>query len=70
MKSKLIKELNFCIKLWDEKVYCNFGRKIQCANCAAPYLLYKLISKKVLHDEKVPRLSLEDWKKLLDTKIF
>ena len=57
------------MKLWNEKGYCNFGGKTQCANCAAPYLLYKLISGKTLHDEKMIRLSLEDWKKLLDDNI-
>ncbi len=30
MKSKLIEELNFCIKLWEDQGYCNFGGITKC----------------------------------------
>jgi hypothetical protein len=65
MKQKLIKELNFCLKLWEKQGYCEFGGKTECKNCAVPYLLYKLISGDTLHGKTV-RLSLEDWKEKLD----
>ena len=64
MKKKLIKEFNFCLDLWEKQGYCNFGGKTHCTNCATLYLLYKLISKKILHDENMQRLSLNDWKKI------
>lgn len=60
----LKEELNFCLKLWKEQGYCNFGGKTNCENCATPYLLYKLITGKVLHDENMKRLTIEDWESL------
>ncbi|MBN2479367.1 MAG: hypothetical protein JXA94_03985 [Parachlamydiales bacterium] len=65
MKEKLIEEFKFCLDLWEKQGYCNFGGKTKCENCAALYLLYKLISKEVLCDEKMKRLKLEDFKKLI-----
>jgi len=65
MQEKLKEELNFCLKLWEEQGHCNFGGTTKCEHCASPYLLYKLISNKVLHDEKMTRLSLEEWKNLI-----
>jgi len=69
MQEKLKEELEFCIKLWEEQGYCNFGGKTQCTNCGTPYLLYKLITKKVLCEKKMKRLSLEDWKDILINKV-
>ncbi|MFA5755021.1 MAG: hypothetical protein WC909_01485 [Candidatus Paceibacterota bacterium] len=63
---KIKEELNFCLKLWEKQGYCNFGGKTKCEECAVPYLLYKLITGEVLHDEKMKRLALEDWKKLTE----
>jgi hypothetical protein len=57
----LKKELNFCLKRWKDQGYCNFGGKTNCSECAAPYLLYKLITGKVLHDENMKRLTLDEW---------
>ena len=48
-KEDLLKELEFCLKLWQEKGGCEFGKSTQCENCAAPYLLLKLISGEVIH---------------------
>lgn len=61
---KLIHELEFCLKLWEEKGYCEFGGKTKCEECGTPYLLLKLINNEVLHG-KMNRLSLEDWKEKL-----
>ena len=62
MKEKLQKELSFCLDLWEKQGHCNFGISTQCETCAAPYLLYKLISKEVVHEK---RLSLDEWKELV-----
>lgn len=56
-------ELSFCLDLWEKKGSCSFGGGTSCANCGAPYLLYKLCTGHVLHGE-MKRLSLEDWLKL------
>ena len=64
MKEKLLEELKFCLDLWGKQGYCNFGGTTQCKACATPYLLYKLITNKILHDENMQRLSLDDWKEL------
>lgn len=61
MKQKLKKELKFCLQLWQNKGYCHFGGYTKCEQCAAPYLLYKLITGKVLHGKKIKRLSLQNW---------
>jgi len=63
MKDKLIEELKFCINLWKEKGGCEFGGETKCENCAAPYLLLKLINGEILHGKNTKRLSLEDWEK-------
>lgn len=64
MKQKLKEELQFCLELWEKQGYCEFGGYTQCEQCAVPYLLYKLITGKVLHG-KMQRLTLSDWKKRL-----
>jgi hypothetical protein len=48
-KEDLLKELEFCLKLWEEKGGCEFGKSTQCKDCAAPYLLLKLISGEAIH---------------------
>lgn len=70
-KEGLIKELEFCLKLWRERGFCKFGRKTKCEECAAPYLLLKLISGEIIHGDDIKRFSLEDWKiKLIELKNF
>lgn len=61
----LKKELNFCLKLWEEQGGCTFGGGNRCEQCAAPYLLWKLLRGEALHGEMV-RLTLEEWKEKLD----
>ncbi len=63
---KLIEELEFCLEYWEKQKYCKFGNHTKCEQCAAPYLLYKLITGKVLHGKKMKRLTLEDWKQKLN----
>lgn len=65
MKQKFVKELEFCLGLWEKQGYCEFGGYTKCEQCAAPYLLYKLTTGKVLHG-KMERLTLDAWKKKLD----
>jgi hypothetical protein len=62
-KSK--KELLFCLDLWKTQGHCGFGEKTKCTECAAPYLLFKMITGEVFDGE---RLTLEDWEKKI-TKI-
>ncbi|MFH1451787.1 MAG: hypothetical protein ABIF88_01285 [archaeon] len=64
-KEDYIKELEFCLKLWETKGGCTFGGQTKCQNCAATYLLLKFISGEVLHGD-IKRLILEDWKEKLD----
>ena len=65
-KKNYIEELKFCLKLWETKGGCTFGGQTKCENCAVPYLLLKFISGEVLHGD-IQRLSLEDWKKKLNS---
>ncbi len=65
-KISLKEELNFCLKLWEEKGGCGFGGRTKCEQCAVPYLLLKLISGEILHGE-IKRLSLDDWKKKVNS---
>ena len=65
MEEKPIGELEFCLNLWENHEYCEFGRHTNCYECAAPYLLPKQITGEVLHG-KMNRLTLEDWKKKLN----
>ena len=65
-KVKYIKYLEFCLKLWETEGSCTFGGQTKCQDCAAPYLLLKFISGEVLHGD-IQRLSLEDWKKKLNS---
>ena len=58
-KQDLVGELNFCIKLWEEKWWCSFWVETKCEQCATPYLLLKLINWEHLDNVK---LSLADWK--------
>lgn len=57
-------ELTFCLQLWGAKGECAFGEKTKCEKCAAPYVLYKMITGKAIHTER--RFSLEEWKELLN----
>lgn len=66
MDKKLIEELEFCLKLWEEKGHCEFGKHTNCEACAAPYLLLKLITGEVLHGPNINRLTLDDWKERLE----
>ena len=59
MSPTYVSELQFCIKLWEEKKGCSFGWGTHCEDCAVPYLLYKFITGEVLHD--APRLTLAEW---------
>lgn len=61
MKDILVKELGFCLKIWDKKWWCTFWWWTKCHQCATPYLLLKLINWEVLHWD-IQRLSLEEWK--------
>lgn len=65
MEQKLKGELQFCLELWEKQGYCEFGGHTAYPQCAVPYLLYKLMTGKVLHG-KMRRLTLEDWKKRLN----
>jgi hypothetical protein len=60
-KEIAVKELKFCLKLWKEKAECYFGGNTKCENCAAPYVLLKMITNETLHDKKMTRLTLQDW---------
>ena len=60
-KKKFIGELEFCISLWENKGNCEFGGFTKCEQCAAPYILLKLITGEVLHG-KIKRYTLRDWK--------
>jgi len=55
-------ELLFCMDLWDKKGSCLFGNETSCEQCAAPYILYKICTGKVLHDK---RPSKSEWKTLI-----
>jgi hypothetical protein len=58
-------ELTFCLGLWKKQGFCTFGGKTHCEQCATPYLLYKMMTGKVLHGEKTKRLSLEEWESII-----
>ena len=60
-----IEELKFCLELWKKQGHCGFGGKTECGKCAAPYLLYKMITGKALHDSEMERLKLSDWRELI-----
>jgi len=56
-------ELLFCVDLWEKKGSCVFGNNNSCEQCAAPYILYKMCTGKVIHDK---RLSKTEWKNLVN----
>ncbi len=58
------KELLFCMDLWEKKGSCLFGNETRCEQCAAPYILYKMCTGKVIHDK---RLSKDEWKSLVNS---
>ncbi len=64
--SQLKDELSFCLKLWKEKGGCTFGGETRCEQCAAPYLLLKMLTGEVLHGD-IKRLTLEEWGKKIST---
>ena len=66
MKQRLIEELNFCLEHWEKQGNCEFGGYTKCEQCAAPYLLYKLITGTALHGKGMKRLTLEEWKEKLN----
>ena len=66
MEEKLIAELEFCLGLWEKQGYCEFGGHTRCEQCAAPYLIYKLITGEAIHGKDVRRLSLDEWREKLD----
>jgi hypothetical protein len=63
--NKPIDELKFCLELWEKRGSCKFGGHTKCGECAAPYLLLKMINGQSLHG-KMKRLTLDDWKKKLE----
>lgn len=65
-KEDYIKELEFCLKLWETEGGCTFGGGTRCEQCAVPYLLLKFITGEILHGE-MERLSLDDWKKIYNS---
>jgi hypothetical protein len=65
-KETPLEELKFCLKLWKEKGGCNFGGSTKCEQCGTPYLLLKLTSSEILHDENMQRLTLKDWEKKIE----
>ncbi len=62
MQEKLLNELKFCLSLWEKQGYCSFGGHNKCEQCAAPYLIYKLITGQALHGDNFQRLDIKDWK--------
>lgn len=60
-KEYLIEELEFCLKQWEEKGYCDFGGKRECPECGSPYLTYKMLTGEDAGDD----LSLKEWKEKL-----
>lgn len=65
-KENPLGELKFCVNVWKDKGGCNFGGSTKCEQCAAPYLLLKMIDGTLLHDKDMQRLTLNDWEKKLD----
>lgn len=64
MKKDFIKELEFCLRLWQKDQGCSFWWWTKCEQCAVPYLLWKLLTWEVLHWD-IKRLTLQDWKEKL-----
>jgi hypothetical protein len=65
MKPELMREFEFCLDLWEKQGHCTFGGHTDCENCAAIYLIYKLLTGEVIHGD-VKRLTLEEWKTRLE----
>lgn len=63
-KQKYIKELEFCLQHRETKWSCTFWWWTKCEQCGAPYLLWKFISREILHWD-INRLSLHDWNQKL-----
>ena len=62
MDNKAVEELKFCLKLWEKQGYCEFGKKTNCKDCGAPYVLWKMVSGEIIHGPNYKRLSLDEWK--------
>lgn len=61
-KEYLIEELEFCLKRWEEKGYCDFDDdKRECPKCGSPYLTYKMLTGEDAGED----LSLKEWKEKL-----
>ncbi len=66
MNNKIpLEELKFCLNIWEEKEGCSLGGETRCEQCAAPYLLLKMIGGPILHDPNMKKLTLNDWKNQL-----
>ena len=65
-KKQLNAELDYCMKLWEEQGRCAFGEKTQCSQCAAPYVLWKMLTGEVIHGPQMSRLTLAQWKKKIE----
>jgi hypothetical protein len=64
-KKELLKEMAFCLELWEKQSGCTFGGCTQCAACAVPYLLLKLLTGEMLHGN-MQRLTLREWREKYD----
>ncbi len=51
-------EFEFCLELWGKQGGCSFGKEKHCTFCATPYVLWKLMTGEIIHEE----LSLEEWR--------
>jgi len=67
MNKEALEELKFCLKLWKEKGYCEFGQKTKCEECAAPYVLLKMINGEVIHGPDKKRLTLKEWEEKIQS---
>jgi len=52
-KETIKKELDFCLKLWEQQGGCSFGKSTKCEQCAAISVLRKLYSGEVLDGQKL-----------------
>lgn len=68
MNNQPYDEFQFCLKLWQKQGYCEFGGHTKCEKCAAPYVLWKMMTGQVLHGADCKRLTLYEWQELLRGK--
>ena len=67
MKEDIKKEIDFCMKLWEEQGWCSFGKSTKCEDCAALSILRKLHTWEVLDGQK---LGLKERKEKLKEKFL